>query len=153
MTILLMVVGPADGLEIRGTDPQELERLRESTEVGHSGLLALLLKEEAPEGISCLKLQTLTQDQCSFPDFTSKCQLRNPGEPLTARLSRTSVCQLPRKVRKRGRTTSHDLLEGLFSSVGPDVVVEGGGPSKGTATVATLERPVTGVSDYVVPQF
>lgn len=44
-------------------------------------------------------------------------------------------------------------LERLFSSVGPDVVVEGGGPSKGTATVATLERPVTGVSDYVVPQF
>lgn len=48
---------------------------------------------------------------------------------------------------------SHYLLEGLFSSVGADVVVEGGGPSKGTATVATLERPVTGVSDHVVPQF
>lgn len=44
-------------------------------------------------------------------------------------------------------------LEGLFSSVGPDVVVEGGGSSKRTATVAALERPVTGVSDYVVPQF
>lgn len=44
------------------------------------------------------------------------------------------------------------LLEGLFSSVGSDVVVKGGGPGEGTATVATLERPVTGVSDHVVPQ-
>lgn len=51
------------------------------------------------------------------------------------------------------QTESPQLLEGLFSSVGPDVVVESGGPSKSTATVATLERPVTGVSDYVVPQF
>lgn len=37
--------------------------------------------------------------------------------------------------------------------MGPDVVVEGGGSGKRTATVAALERPVTGVSDYVVPQF
>lgn len=44
-------------------------------------------------------------------------------------------------------------LEGLFSSVGSDVVVESGGPSKGTTTVAAFERPVTGVSDHVVPQF
>lgn len=44
-------------------------------------------------------------------------------------------------------------LEGLFSSVRPDVVVERGGPSKRTTTVATLERSVTGVSDHVIPQF
>lgn len=37
--------------------------------------------------------------------------------------------------------------------MGSDVVVEGGGPSKGATTVAALERPVTGVSDHVVPQF
>lgn len=37
--------------------------------------------------------------------------------------------------------------------MGSDVVVERGGASKGTATVAALERPVTGVSDHVVPQF
>lgn len=37
--------------------------------------------------------------------------------------------------------------------MGPDVVVEGGGSGEGTATVAALERPVTGVSDHVVPQF
>lgn len=55
--------------------------------------------------------------------------------------------------RKTGWKVSHYLLEGLFSSVGSDVVVESGGPSKGTATVAALERPVTGVSDHVVPQF
>lgn len=52
-----------------------------------------------------------------------------------------------------GRKVSLYLLEGLFSSVGSDVVVESGGPGKGAATVATLERPVTGVSDHVVPQF
>lgn len=44
-------------------------------------------------------------------------------------------------------------LEGLFSSVGSDVVVESGGPGKGTTTIAAFERPVTGVSDHVVPQF
>jgi hypothetical protein len=54
-----------------------------------------------------------------------------------------------KKKAKRKRT---DLLEGLFSSVGSNVVVEGGSPSKGTPAVATLERPVTGVSDHVVPQ-
>lgn len=43
-------------------------------------------------------------------------------------------------------------LEGLFSSVGSDVVVEGGGPGEGTTAVAALEGPVTGVSDHVVPQ-
>lgn len=45
------------------------------------------------------------------------------------------------------------LLEGLLSSVGSDVVVEGGGPGKGTTTVAALEGPITGVSDHMVPQF
>lgn len=55
--------------------------------------------------------------------------------------------------RKRRWKVSRYLLEGLFSSVGSDVVVEGGGPGKGTTTVAALERPVTGVSDHVVPQF
>lgn len=63
------------------------------------------------------------------------------------------IWQLPRKIRKRGWTAGHYLLEGLFSSVRPDVVVERRGPSKRTTTVATLERPVTGVSDHVVPQF
>lgn len=64
------------------------------------------------------------------------------------------VCQLSGKARrKEGGSTSHYLLEGLFSSVGSDVVVESGGPSKGTTTVAAFERPVTGVSDHVVPQF
>lgn len=63
------------------------------------------------------------------------------------------VCRLSEKARRKRWKISHHLLEGLFSSVGPDVVVEGGGPSKGTATVAALERPVAGVSDHVVPQF
>lgn len=44
------------------------------------------------------------------------------------------------------------LLEGLLPSVCPDVIVESCGTSKGTTTVATLERPVTGVCNYVVPQ-
>lgn len=44
------------------------------------------------------------------------------------------------------------LLEGLFPGVCPDVVVERCGTSKGTTTVATLERPVAGVCNYVVPQ-
>ena len=48
---------------------------------------------------------------------------------------------------------SHYLLEGLFSRVGSEVVGESGGPGKGTTTVAAFERPVTGVSDHVVPQF
>lgn len=64
------------------------------------------------------------------------------------------ICWLLGKAkRKRGWRVSHYLLEGLFSSVGSDVVVEGGGPGKGTTTVAALERPVTRVSDHVVPQF
>lgn len=64
------------------------------------------------------------------------------------------VGQLSEKAeRKRGPRVGRYLLEGLFSSVGSDVVVERGGASKGTATVAALERPVTGVSDHVVPQF
>lgn len=44
------------------------------------------------------------------------------------------------------------LLEGLLPSVCPDVIVESCGTSKGTTTVATLERPVAGVCNYVVPQ-
>lgn len=54
--------------------------------------------------------------------------------------------------RKGGSAGSFYLLEGLFSSVSSDVVVEGGRPGEGTTTVATLERPVTGVGDHVVPQ-
>lgn len=61
------------------------------------------------------------------------------------------ICLLSGKAERR--RTRHYLLEGLFSSVGSDVVVEGGGSGKGTATVPALERPVTGVSDHVVPQF
>lgn len=34
----------------------------------------------------------------------------------------------------------------------PDVIVERCGTSKGTTTVAALERPVAGVCNYVVPQ-
>lgn len=63
------------------------------------------------------------------------------------------IGQHPRKIRKREWTAGHDLLEGLFSSVGPDVVVESGGSSEGATTVATLERSVAGVGDHVVPQF
>jgi len=44
------------------------------------------------------------------------------------------------------------LLEGLFPSVCPDVIVECCGTSEGTTAVAALERPVAGVRNYVVPQ-
>lgn len=84
------------------------------------------------------------------------------ARPLTFQAAFTSRPSRPRRPACRalgkgwepgGRQVRRYLLEGLLSSVGADVVVEGGGPGKGTATVAALERPVAGVRDHVVPQF
>ena len=53
---------------------------------------------------------------------------------------------------REGRGTHWYLLERLLPGVGPDVVVQGGGPSERPAAVATLEGPVAGVRDHMVPQ-
>lgn len=43
------------------------------------------------------------------------------------------------------------LLKGLLPCMCPDMIVECRSTSKGTAAIATLERSVTGMGDYVVP--
>lgn len=129
------------------------------------------MRKQTTKNVSRPRLHSSTQEQCinfltSFPQYRplNKRGLLQPGRWLSKTASSTSwlsqavlghlVCRLSGKAqRKKGYGASRYLLEGLFSSVGSDVVVERGGPSKGTTTVATFERPVTGVSDHVVPQF
>lgn len=119
--------------------------------------------------ILCPWLHSLSQDQgLGFLLSSSKCQPPNkevlldpgcwPSRAFSHQwLSRAARCQplcwLSEKARrKEGWRVRLYSLEGLLSSVGSDVVVEGGGPGEGTTAVATLEGPVTGVSDHVVPQ-
>lgn len=43
------------------------------------------------------------------------------------------------------------LLKGLLPCMCPDMIVESSSTSKGPTAIATLERSVTGMGDYMVP--
>lgn len=167
---LLMVVGLADGHR-RCPEPDplapilEAETLRNQKDSYHDSLLLPSSTDEKQTQKDCLCPR---RSMYRFPDSIFQRPAAPQAGPsaawaLTFRgpfpsSGRAGSTHPPRllALRSAGRKTgqvSHYLLEGLFSSVGADVVVEGGGPGKGTATVAALERPVTGVSDHVVPQF
>lgn len=45
------------------------------------------------------------------------------------------------------------LLKGFFPRMRPDMIVECCSTSKGTTAIAALERSITGMGDYMVPQF